>query len=72
MFDRIKEVANDLKYGGVKFTIQQSLEYAKDNPGKTTACLLVDVAAKSVPGGTIVKKVGKAVVKAVVKDQIRK
>ena len=72
MFNGIKNVVSDLRYCGVKRTVTNAIDYAKYNPGKTAACIIVDVAAKAIPGGTIVKEAGKFVAKSVVKDQIRK
>ena len=72
MFDKMKEKYADIKYGGIKFAISQSLEYAKENPGKVAASIALDVATMMTPSATLGKAVLKKVTKTVVKSQINK
>ena len=72
MFNKMKEKYDDIKYGGIKFAINQSLEYAKENPGKVAASIALDVVASMTPAATLGKAVVKKAAKQVVKSQINK
>lgn len=72
MFKSLSDTIWDIKYVGLKYAISENIDYVKNNPGKAAAQVTVDVAAKMIPGGTLVKSVGKAVGKSVIKNAIRK